>query len=210
MTLDPIENRRVRGVAARRYPLNETCSHPECAESAIDPHHCFRRTLIGGDSWFVAIHEDEKIPEVPIPHVTGLCRKHHDDVTQHRAWIRLESGVFRWLHRPNGETRVSDEEWDVWVDYGPLDPQPAGRTKSGKPKRKRFKGEERKKRRTISIAVPAEAQEDGGEVWDDLLGDGKDGRPYGRVRERLDLCGVDGNRSPYYVIVDALNDWLNG
>jgi hypothetical protein len=82
--------------------------------------------------------------------------------------------------------------------------------KAGKPKRKRFKGEARRQRRTISIAVPQDAQEDGGEVWDELLGDGKDDRPYGRVRAKLDALGVDGDRSPYYVLVDALNDWLNG
>jgi hypothetical protein len=51
--LKPLENRRVRAVPSERYPLNKKCAHPECNEDAVDPHHAFPRSAIGGDSWFV-------------------------------------------------------------------------------------------------------------------------------------------------------------
>lgn len=219
--LKPIENLRVRAVASERYPLNEVCAHPECAEPTADPHHIFPRSLIAGDSWFVAIFETVTMEEmvrgrklpvngdyVTIPHVAGLCRAHHDDVEEHRAWIKLEDGEWRWYDR--GELDWSEEEGNIvpWELLGPLNPQPGSRT--GKPKRRKFKGEKRRSRATISIKVPKDDQEDGGEVWDDLFGDGKDDRPYGRVRERFDALELDGGRPPYNLIVDMANDWLNG
>jgi hypothetical protein len=127
--LKPIENRRVRGVAAERYPLNEVCAHPSCKDPAVDPHHIFPRSMINGDSWFVEISNEGGEREKgapgfdPIPHVTGLCRVHHDDVEEHRAWIKLEDGGFVWYVRKE----------DDWLRRGALNPQPPG--KEGKPKR---------------------------------------------------------------------------
>lgn len=223
--LKPIENRRVRAVASERYPLNEVCAHPECSEPTADPHHIFPRSLIAGDSWFVVIEiTREELEADPfdfkglewvsvlgsdvftaiVPHVAGLCRMHHDFVENHHAWIKLEDGEFVWYARDT----THDAEPDTWNSLGPLNPQPGSRT--GKPKRRKFKGEKRRSRATISIKVPKDDQEDGGEVWDDLFGDGQDDRPYGRVRERFDALELDGGRPPYNLIVDMANDWLNG
>lgn len=61
-------------------------------------------------------------------------------------------------------------------------------------KRKKYQGEERRQRTTISIKVPKDAQEDGGEVWDNLLE---------QCQEKL------GEESPaYYTLTKVMYDWL--
>lgn len=216
--LKPIENRNVRGVASERYPLNIKCAHPECNEDAVDPHHCFPRSAIGNDSWFVLVIEstaDERFADMgvydakffPIPHVAGLCRAHHDDVEEHRAWIKLEEGVFVWYDRndPHFDREPKDGvdgACHVWVALGPLNPQPGSR--EGKPKRKKFKGEKRRQRTTISVKVPKDDQEDGAGVWEDTLE---------AVRAKLVRVGAISaddaeTYPPYNTIILALQDWL--
>lgn len=137
--LKPIENRRVRGVAAERYPSNLICAHPDC-DKPVDlrpdgtptVHHIFPRSLTKSDSYFVQFWEDEEItvpPSVakelgrstgvhpvysePIPHAVGLCGSgttgHHGDVEEHRAWIKLEDGEYVWYDRAQ-KTYASEEE----------------------------------------------------------------------------------------------------
>ncbi len=174
--LKPIENRRVRAVASERYPLNRKCAHPECSEDAVDPHHCFPRSYIAGDSWFVEIvphTTDDEDPvdyimrvepgqAVIIPHVTGLCRAHHDNVELHDAWIKLEEGEWRWYDRWHKTAKVGEglkfergagdegcppeRGCNEWEPIGPLNPQPG--SVEGRPKRPRFKGEARRQRET--------------------------------------------------------------
>lgn len=202
--LKPLENRRVRGVASERYPLNEKCAHPECSEKAADPHHIFPRSQIGNDSWFVEI-EDGEPDEVgsgdewallggdgTIPHVSGLCRAHHDAVEMHQAWIKLEDGVFVWYDRHKSE--------DVWAKVGPLNPQPG--SKEGKPKRRKFQGEARRKRATISIRVPNDSAEDGAGIYDELVE---------QAQEKLQRdMGVDYVPTPYITLVAVLHNYLTG
>jgi hypothetical protein len=209
VTLAPLENRNVRGVAAERYPLNPQCSNPECDNATDDPHHIFRRRLIGSDSWFVEItnesHRDGSLivtVEV-IPHVTGLCRECHDKVTDHRFWIKLEGDEFVLYEREDAPVnRESEDEDPYWRTIGPLSPQPGGRDKPAR-RRKRKEGEERRKRRTISLRVPDDT-EDGGAIWDELLDE---------VKARLIDEGLysEGDKIPNYeALVAALRDWLNG
>jgi len=193
--LKPLENRRVRGVAAERYPLNEHCSHPSCKEEAVDPHHLFPRSEIGGDSWFVEIVDlDARPVEIPgkiIPHVTGLCRAHHEMLETHDAWVKLEDGLFVWY------TRKEED----WLRRGPLNPQPPGG--DAKPKRSaprpRLSGSDRRKRKTISLRVPADADEDGAGLLDDAI----------EQAEEIIRDGED-PRSPYYTLMDALNAVILG
>jgi hypothetical protein len=214
--IKPIENRRVRGVSSERYPLNEKCAHPECNEPTADPHHTFPRSLIGNSSWFVAIQKDQTDEEVvrnglaeasPIPHVAGLCRPHHDDVEQHRAWIKLEDGEFSWYDRAESDTPEAilrdraDPSCDMgsgWLLAGLLNPQPGSR--EGKPKRKKHKGEARRNRTTISIRVPKDEAEDGAAVYDELME---------QAQEKLkEAQGVDYIPTPYVTLVAALYSFL--
>lgn len=226
--LKPIENRRVRGVASERYPLNKKCAHPECSEPAVDPHHAFPRSEIGNDSWFVEIvadiyGENDGLSDIidgtimresetnirdvvaVIPHVTGLCRVHHDAVEEHRAWIKLEDGVWNWYDLaptpPEEAERWSQETGehpdaypvDTWELLGPLNPQPG--SVEGKSKRRRFKGEARRKRRTISLRVPDDAGEDGAALLDEQI----------EALEAKINPDDDKRRPIYYTIMDALS-----
>jgi len=159
--LKPLETRRVTGQLASRYPLNMFCSNPDCPEPAVDGHHIFPRSEIGNTLWFVQAFDDEdhELFTSPLPHVTGLCRQHHDDVEEHRAWIRLEDADFVWYDR--------DAERDEWAKVGPLDPQPGGRDKAHRPKRKRFTtDDELARRKSVSIKLPVGID---GVYWRDLI-----------------------------------------
>lgn len=160
--LPPLETRRVLGVDAAIYAANRVCAHPECAEPVPDRgHHIFPRSQITNGKYFVQAWDadgKEMFPH-PIPHVTGLCRNHHDAVEQHRAWIKYEDGVFVWWQRSASDPL----EWSL---TGPLDPQPAGREKVNKPKRPRLKGDDRAKAKTVTIKLPEGVT---GIEWDDLL-----------------------------------------
>jgi hypothetical protein len=184
--LPPLETRQVKGMLAARYEANRTCSHPECVEPVPDRgHHIFPRSQIGNGNYFVQAWDADgkEMFAHPIPHVTGLCRAHHDAVERHDAWIKYEDGSFVWYDRMlyqcrdclvgdglNGvpkelASRCSDCQED-WTLLGPLDPQPAGREKVRKPKRARLKGEDVAKRKTVTIKLPEGVD---GVYWDELL-----------------------------------------
>lgn len=223
--IKPIANRRVVAVAAETYPINAVCAHPECSEPAVDPHHSFPRSAIGGDSFFVSItfdtYEDAvevlgKNPPVnelsyastgqpsvwisaPIPHAIGLCRAHHDHVEQRVAKISLEDGTYLYWEGNDGRdgNRGSGA---AMVLVGELNPQPG----ATKPKRKksRFQGDQRRKRKVISIRVPDDT-ENGGEVWDTTLD---------LVKAKLVGAGLYSETDDipiYEAVVAGLTDWLN-
>ena len=209
--LKPCESRQVRGVASRTYPVNEKCAHPECSEPATK-HHCFPRSQINDDSYFVQIEGTYGGLSEPIPHVVGLCGSgttgHHGAVEAHEAWIKLEDAgdgknlIFNWYDRHEAEvpTTYDSGEGPDWKLVGPLNPQPGSR--EGKPKRKKHTGEARRKRRTISIKVPADT-ENGGEVWDETLD---------QVKAKLVTLGLyeEGADIPIYeALIAALRDWLD-
>ena len=178
--LKPLENLRVHGVSAERYPLNKTCAHPSCKEDAVDPHHIFPRSEVANDSWFVAVEDNGKLG-APFPHVTGLCRTHHDDLEEHRAWVKLEDDSYVWYVRKD----------DDWLRRGKLNPQPPGQ--DAKPKRERYKGKARAQRKTVTYRVPTGAPENGAGLLDEAIE---------QAEERF---GHRKARSPYYTILDALN-----
>ena len=194
--LKPIEGRSVRGVAAYKYPLNKLCAHPECYEPTMDAHHIFPRSLIGNQSWFVQV-QDSSLPEKAtrtwiIPHVIGMCRMHHDDVEQHRAWIKLEENLFVWYDRHIPEDYIAHRD-PTLVEYeklGPLDPQPALAVKASKKPRRKAKSGPRPR---WTIAVPKDQQEDGAELLD------------AAVEQIEKLLGHDPPRSKYYSLIDGLN-----
>lgn len=173
--LKPLANLVVRGVPATKYPLNEKCAHPECSDLTDDAHHIFPRSQIGNSSWFVEIiqgPEHDAETKWIIPHVSGLCRKHHDEVERHDAWIKLEDNTFEWYERVKVLTDRLPEDDGAnyrfeWSLTGPLNPRPG--STEGKPKRRKFKGEARRKRTTISIKVPQDEQEDGAGIFSDLV-----------------------------------------
>lgn len=223
--IKPIESRRVRSVAAETYPINAVCAHPDCNDESADPHHCFPRSLIGGDSYFVAITFDTweaavealgKNPPVtsigipngqdhpalvssPIPHCIGLCREHHDQVEQRVAMIALIGGTYVWFEGNDGRDG-NRGDGAAMVELGDLNPQP-GSTRA-KAKKKRFAGEARRKRKVITLRVPNDT-EDGGAVYDETLE---------RVKSKLvtEELYAEGDAIPAFeATIAAWNDWLN-
>lgn len=205
--IKPIESLRVRGVPATKYPTNKVCAMPDCTKPAEGTHHCFPRSLIGNDSYFVTILDEDGNECSPFPHAVGLCGSgttgHHGDVEEHRAWIKLEDdGTFVWHDRLKGEPEegnpsrfglrpgdllVSGEEASgMWRAVGPLNPQPGSR--EGKPKRKRtVKGTtERAERKTVSVRLPEGFN---GEDWDDLI------ESVDTALKRLEDSPLDPNRA---------------
>lgn len=201
--MNPIESRNVIGRKASKYPLNTICAHPECNEKVDSAHHCFPRSLIGNSLWFVLIDytgtmgpEEERLHDT-VPHVVGLCGSgttdHHGDVEEHRAWIKYEDGEFVWYDREvivyYDEIGESGRD-ETWTRVGPLNPQPGSR--EGKPKRKRFKGEAKRQRKTVSIRVPDDADEDGAGLLDENV-------------EILEAkLSPDSPRPKYHTLMDAL------
>lgn len=186
--LKPIENRNVRGVASETYPSNRMCAHPECTEKVTlrpsgEPtvHHIFPRGQIKGKSYFVEVTE-KSTTEVGddisyvLPHAVGLCGSgttgHHGDVEEHRAWIKLEDGVYVWYDRglvaapsiQSGDDSPQEMATEGWLKLGPLNPQPGSR--EGKAKRRKFQGEAKRKRVNWQVKVPAD-QEDGAGILDE-------------------------------------------
>lgn len=203
--IKPAETRRVQAVAAETYPVNAQCAWPDSGGDADDPHHCFPRSSIGGESYFVSLTFDtyEEAIEVvgkkvgltevgsrdglvwvthPIPHVTGLSREVHDKLEGRDFKIVLEGGVFFAYEKDEGGT---------WIEKGPLQPQPGG---TGGKTRKRFKGQDRRARKTISFRVPNDAGEDGAGLLDEKA-------------EQLRESMGKGDDYPFYHVVSAALDY---
>lgn len=129
-----------------------------------------------GDIYGVGDETAIRLHRVILPHAVGLCGSgttgHHGDVEEHRAWIKLEDGVFVWYRKiPLVGPR------DAWERVGPLNPQPGSR--DGKPKRRRKAStpEERKARVNHTIRTPKDEEnvlpeliQAGRDAWADELG----------------------------------------
>ncbi len=211
--LKPIEWRHVVGVAAERYPSNLICAHPECSDPVqLRPdgtptvHHVFPRSLTKSDSYFVLLTEQERAGEEfqypdPIPHAVGLCGSgttgHHGDVEEHRAWIKLEDGVFSWYDRQSlcpPDSPIADTYDVVWDSRGPLNPQPG--SVEGKPKKKKRAKQPARAKAVFSIRVPKDEAENGYEVLSTLIDEVRD--KYGPE------LGWSETAPPYFVVVAAL------
>ena len=188
--LKPLESHAVVAVSdhdeerklLRRAVLNPACAHPECDDKNVEAHHLFPRSFISNSSWYVRIPGVEK----PILHVAGLCREHHSDVEEHRAWVKLEDDTWNWYERgmcaPWGKSvRYDCPDYDpdlggtdtqscggnCWVIKGPLDPQP-GQTSGKKKTAGKKKGEARSYRAQWNVGVPKDERENGADVLDEL------------------------------------------
>ena len=172
--LKPLETNKVLGQVASRYPLNMFCAHPECPEPAEDPHHIFPRSQIGSDLWFVQAWgmDGKEMFSSPLAHVIGLCRAHHDAVEEHRAWIQLDEQTLEFVWYERLPANDGDPQHDIALDgdwfhkVGTLDPQPGGRRKEHRPKKRFTSDEDVRKRKSISLKFPVGFD---GIAWRELL-----------------------------------------
>jgi hypothetical protein len=110
MTLSPSTS--VRGVEGARAERNTRCSVPRCISLSQHGHHIWPRSALRGEPY-----EWVRLPDGrTINNVTGLCIRHHNEVTGgiggHRARIEFVGGTFWWqdMKHPHND--------------GPLYPQP--------------------------------------------------------------------------------------
>lgn len=176
MTLPPSESRRVTGLKdgqlkfLRKMALNETCSMPECDAPTEDGHHIFARSVIGNDAWVVEIVTDTET--IVTPHVTGLCRPHHRDVEEHRAWIRYQGGIFEWYDRAfpaHGETKYDKLEDIDWTLIGKLTPQPGEKPFTTAVKKAKTVKKEGRLKAMYGVRIPADEKENGFDVIEGLV-----------------------------------------
>jgi hypothetical protein len=211
VTLPAVDTWNLRGEKGPLFKVGPHCSHPSCGSFADHAHHIVRRSQLGGDYGWVLI--DGTL----YANLTGLCVKHHDEVTGrvggHKAAIRLIDGIFTWCYVVE---QLGEHEPIGYVALGPLDPQPpspesAQRASTvdpgsehcpfcGQTRRRRSSAsaatdrgpQGRRRRKSWLIKVPDDA-EDGADVLDTLIDD------------LALVLGIDPTATGrYYVVVMAL------
>lgn len=210
MTKFPTETRQVQGLEGEDYPRYElpttVCANPECEYEATDRHHLFSRGLMGGAYDWVRLADGTETGNI-----TGLCFLCHKKVTENKAHITYRDGQFfydKYTLRYQPPKKISDsgEETATTALLGDNDPPSSPDARPVCPTCKRTiprprvknKLEDKKPRKTWSVAVPYDIQEDGAEVIDQLLD---------ICEEKMDKFGLNwsgGNRVIYYKLTAAL------
>jgi hypothetical protein len=221
MTLAPDEDRRSEGIDGPAYETNLICPVPGCdASRALERHHLWRRSDIGGDKWWVKT-SDGKIHG----NCVKFCSFHHRELTDNIAKITYVDGEFFWhdilspiqllLWQPpqldayldHERPEESDDDADLRLveklgaahvlapghqpDVCPTCLRKLPQPKSEKP-------EEKKVRKTWSVAVPLDQWEDGAQVIDTLLDEAH------VELNRLGLPFGEGRIVKYYILAAAL------
>ena len=110
MTLAPVHSVAIRGVKGPQGMVAPTCSANGCISKAQQRHHLWPKSYLRGQPY-----EWVQVPwGKVVQNTTGLCIRHHDMVTIHKAAILVEGDNFMWAER----------EQDEWMIMGPLFPQP--------------------------------------------------------------------------------------
>lgn len=208
MTRYPSENRvgnsGLEGEDYEPYELpSPYCANPECEFKATDRHHLFSRGLMGGAFDWVRLADG-----VETGNIIGFCWECHKKITENKVHINLNpkdynfywnDKLLRYQPPKKGEDAAllaSPGEESAAADARPVcetckRPLP-------RPKIQGEKIEKRRIRKTWSVAVPLDEQEDGAEVIDGLLE---------LAEEKLDKFGINwghGNRVVYYKLTTIL------
>lgn len=180
MTLLPHPNRDVLGRRGELYPdykCASVCSVPGCSRFSDHAHHIWRRSFLSGPYAWVLLWND-----VEMGNLTGLCWKHHEEVTKGETMIKLmRDGTLHWFAKVD----------NIAGDCGELFPQPPRRgtcpaaAEDNEPvgpahaetcptckrtiKKTEGKREPARNRARWSIHVPQDERENGADVLDTLL-----------------------------------------
>jgi hypothetical protein len=179
------------------------CANPECEFQATDRHHLFSRGLMGGAYDWVCLADGTESGNI-----VGLCFLCHKKVTENKAHITYTKNQFYWndqllRYQPPKKGEVSPD--------GPAaSPEEVGASADARPvcvtckrplPRPKIQGEKKQAqrvRKTWSVAIPYDEQENGAEVIDNLLE---------LAEEKLDRAGLNwghGNRVIYYKLCTVL------
>lgn len=206
MTRFPTASRQVEGLEGEDYPRYELstsiCANKDCEYEATDRHHLFSRGLMGGAFDWVRLADG-----TITGNITGLCYLCHKKVTENKAQILYQNDMFHYMeegvvtplrYQPPKRSGEAPAESSSPADAAsPGSTCPTCHRKIPRPKIKN-PTEEKKPRKTWSVAVPYDIQEDGAEVIDQLLD---------LCEEKMDKHGLNwsgGNRVVYYKLSAAL------
>lgn len=175
MTLSPTDNRNVVGLAGDAYPsfkVGPVCCAPDCSRFAEHPHHLWRRSQLGGPFDWVKL-EDGTI----LGNKVGLCFECHRRVTDNEVRIIWHVEKFWWC--PYGTLLIGDQALTPQPPIhgkpsvtrhsapdGPASVPTCGECGRALPHKHDGPKEPKRRRKTISITVPDDLDEDGGEVLD--------------------------------------------
>lgn len=175
MTLSPFESRNVEGMAGDAYPaftVGPVCCHPTCSKYADAAHHLVRRSQLAGAFDWVRL-EDGTIIGNKVP----LCHMHHLEITDNQSRIRWIDGTFVWIDNIGvlvGEilqppihgkpTRVTSHS----TIAGPASTPTCSECGRTLPHPKHEKREPTRRRKTWTVTVPDDTEEDGALVLDTL------------------------------------------
>lgn len=208
MTRFPTETRQIQGLEGPDYPSYNfpapICANPDCENEATDRHHLFSRGLMGGAYDWVRLPDGTESGNI-----IGLCYLCHKKVTENKAQIIYQMGEFCWMvegvlsdlrYQPPVRNLSSGEVEAAGEPAPSPEARPVCPTCKRVIPRPRIKNpqEEKKPRKTWSVAVPYDIQEDGAEVIDQLLE---------LAEEKMDKHGLNwshGNRVVYYKLSAAL------
>lgn len=216
MTRFPTENRMVTGLPLDDEHLalkvGPTCGVPGCRKLTDHGHHVFSRGLMGGDFKWVRMDDSG----VEVFNLIPLCWKHHELVTINKARIKWDGFEFQW---DDGENDPVGLVWQPPVirpegvpvihtlpkeEAEQLGAKPYGNCPTCK-RRYRYSfprdhehRERPRPRRTWGLAVPADKEENGYEVLEEL---------FELARDKMEDHGLDwgeGKKNKYFVLATLL------
>lgn len=180
MTKLPNENQNVVGLAGPNYPrykVGPLCSAPGCSKIADHAHHIWRRSFLTGDYAWVRLWDGKEMQNL-----TGLCWRHHEDITLNKAAIVWSGNFFFWRDQSemNGinldpQPRTLGQAEQAVMDATPAHSHVGPATTDKCPTCNRAvktaseKKEAKRHREKWSITVPVDARENGADVLDTLL-----------------------------------------
>jgi hypothetical protein len=205
-------DRSVAAAEGPSYPLNVRCAVMGCSEHGAERHHLWRRSFLGGDYSWVRLPDGRRVGNC-----VRLCNTHHRKVTENEVFITFLDDEFYWappegvlnrlawqpptLDGPDGHLHlVQDEPTYLHASDEPVESKPDECPTCHQKIRAKIETpmEAPRPRRTWSMAVPKDDQEDGADTIDRLIIE---------AREELDKVGLsygDGNKYIFNVVATAL------
>lgn len=192
MTLLPIDSWSVKGVEGAGYVLNAECAAPDCdLITGGERHHLWRRSFLIGDYWWVELPDGRVIGNC-----IALCHEHHRQVTKGIVRIEYDGEFFYWHVLAEDDMLALRWQPPAHPEGEIYDSKPPGKKGAvcpscgqalPHPKHDEDKPLEKKRvRKSWSIAVPVDEQENGAELLDAYLETirqlfGEAGLPYGNT-----------------------------
>ena len=178
MTLAPLVNPTVHGVAGKPGILGFHCAAPSCRRPAQQRHHIWPKSFLRGQPY-----EWVSVNGIVLQNSCGLCMGHHAEVTGepggHAAKIVFNEGlqVLEWweavphndwacLGLLDGEEMPLVHQTEAGIERVKEDLCPS----CGKPNRKESKALPKRKTKAWTVKVPDDA-EDGAAVLDEYVDD---------------------------------------